>query len=154
MATTPPGMAAGVQLEGDAIDDSLTPEITVSNSFEKPRTYENMTNAGYSADTSTNHFQTDPLSWAQHKANADEKVLQPSTATTTGKGQNGNGTDKGTPKEAATALVPFFALYRFHRPHEIALNILGLVCAFVSGAAQVSSSTYTLLSSVRPRMSV
>jgi hypothetical protein len=165
MATTAPGMAtAAVQLEGQAIDESLTPRITVSNDHdENPTTNEkgDLTNVANSANTSTNHLQTTganekdkkrrPFSWGQHKAKADEKGLQPSdsrsdddtntTATKTGNGPDGNGTGKETPKEAATPLVPFFSLYRFHKPHEIAINIFGLVCACGSGAAQVSLST-------------
>jgi ATP-binding cassette subfamily B (MDR/TAP) protein 1 len=169
-ATTAPGMtAAGVQLEGQAIDESLAPRITVSCSSEKekPTTNADTTNAGNSATTSTNRLQVGtgekdkkkrPPSWGQHNAKAHENVLQPSdsrsegdtntTVTKTGNGPNGNGNDKETPKEAATALVSFFALYRFHKPREIAVNILGLICAFMGGASQVSSSTYTLLSSL------
>ncbi|KIM25760.1 hypothetical protein M408DRAFT_73764 [Serendipita vermifera MAFF 305830] len=33
-------------------------------------------------------------------------------------------------------MVPFFSLFRFHRPYEIALNFIGIVCAIASGSAQ------------------
>ncbi|KIM25827.1 hypothetical protein M408DRAFT_204802 [Serendipita vermifera MAFF 305830] len=57
------------------------------------------------------------------------------TATKTG---NDIAADKSKdPKEATPVnLVPFFSLYRFHKPYEIFLNLIGLVCAFGSGAAQ------------------
>jgi hypothetical protein len=137
MTTTAPEIAADVQLEGHAVGDS-------------PGTDENMTNAGDSVDTSTNHLQTGatekdenqhPPSWAQRQAKADEEVSQSSK---TGNRTDGK-SDKEIPKETATATAPvsLFALYRFHRPHEIAINALGLICAFVSGTAQVSSSTYS-----------
>jgi hypothetical protein len=165
MATTAPGLAAAaVNLEGQAVDESLTPRITVSNDNndnEKPPTNGDLTIAGNSANTSANQLQTGanekdikkkrPFSWGQQKAKADEKLLEPSdtrsdndtntTATKTGNGPDGNGNGKETPKEAATPLVPFFSLYRFHKRHEIVLNLVGIFCACCSGAAQVRSST-------------
>jgi len=160
MTTTAPGLAAAtVNLEGQAVDESLTPRIAVSNENETERAGD-VTIAGNSANTSTNHLQTGanekdkkkrPFSWGQHKAKADEKVLQTSdsrsfddtntTATKTGNGPDGNGNGKETPKAAATPLVPFFSLYRFHKRYEIALNFIGIFCACCSGASQVRSST-------------
>jgi hypothetical protein len=162
MATTAPGLAAAaVNLEGQAVDETLTPQITISNDNEKPATNGDLTITGNSANTSTNHLQTGanekdikkkrPFSWGQHKAKADEKVLQPSdsrsdndtntTATKTGDGPDGNGSGKDTPKATPTPLVPFFSLYRFHKRYEIVLNFFGLFCACCTGASQVRSST-------------
>ena len=160
MATTAPGLAAAaVNLEGQAVDETITPQITVSNDNENEKTGD-LTIAGNSANTSTNHLQTGanekdkkkrPFSWGQHKAKADEKVLPTSdsrsfddtntTATKTGNGPDGNGNGKETPKAPAASLVPFFSLYRFHKRYEIVLNFFGIFCACCSGASQVRLST-------------
>ena len=76
-----------------------------------------------------------PFAFLQSKKNG--KGLQKSDS------KSDDGTDtvvaktgKDDPKEAVH-LVPFFSLYRFHKPHEILLNLIGVVCAIASGAAQV-----------------
>ena len=151
MANTAQGLATTAVEE----EQSLTPQITVSNSNENGDT----TKAPNSDNTSTNHLQTTtanekdkkkrPFSFGKKKS--DEKILPKSdsrsddgtntTATKTGDAADGNGKHKAGAKETpAAALVPFFSLYRFHKPYEIALNCVGLVCAFGSGAAQVSST--------------
>jgi hypothetical protein len=160
MATTAPGLAAAaVNLEGQTgVEEFSTPQITVSNENENEKiaTTGDLTVTGNSANTSTNHLQTGanekdkkkrPFSWGRHKAKADEKVLQPSdsrsdddtntTATKTGNGPDGNESGKDTQKAPPTPPVPFFSLYRFHKPHEIALNLFGVLCACGSGASQV-----------------
>jgi len=163
MATTAPGMAAAAtNLESQAIEESLTPRITTSNEGSNEKATTKVEN---SANNSTNHLQPTNnnnekhskdkkgFSFRSHKQpKADEKMLQVSdsrsddgtntTATKTGNAPDGNGNDKNaatkSTEAAPNALVPFFALYRFHTKAEIAINILGLVCAFASGAAQVS----------------
>lgn len=142
---------AAVALEEHEKEQS--PRFTNSNSDENVKS----TKVENSANTSTNHLQpTTPNKKRPFSFGKKEKVLPKSdsrsddgtntTATKTGDAADGNGKAKNGAKDATPVqLVPFFALYRFHKPAEIFFNSIGLVCAFASGAAQVSRDQSTLL---------
>ncbi|KIM25829.1 hypothetical protein M408DRAFT_73755, partial [Serendipita vermifera MAFF 305830] len=147
MATT------AVGLEEQTTGDALSPPVThtTSNSDGNKKSTVGDTNAETSVN---NHLQPPnadkkkrPFSFGKKKAN--EKGFEKSdsrsedgtntTVTKLGDAPDGNGKPKDGPKQPAQAsLVPFFSLYRFHKPYEITVNIIGLVCAFASGSAQAS----------------
>jgi len=83
------------------------------------------------------------------KAKGDEKGLQSTYSGSEGRtnpviAETGN-MPRGDARDNAqlnVPLVPFLSLYRFHTPGELALNLIGLICAAASGAAQVSPGIF------------
>lgn len=96
---------------------------------------------------STDHKKR-PFSFLAAKSKADEKQLASITDDASSETKNtdkdkGNGKGDKDGKEGVKETfppVPFFDLYKFSTKFEVALMLIGLFCAVLSGAAQVSPS--------------
>jgi hypothetical protein len=139
MSTTAQGLAQGAadlsQVESITTTPPLTTQLTPTD--EKRET------------SSHQEKKKRPFSFLPSKNRTDEKLPHvdsydgTDTATTKTAGDNGgdkkNKVDtKDKDKEPDFPPVAFSRLFRFHTRFDLAINMLGIVCAAASGAAQVS----------------
>ncbi|PVF95031.1 putative Leptomycin B resistance protein pmd1 [Serendipita vermifera] len=131
MSTTSTGLAQGATADLTQVETN-TPPPTTHTDEKKEITHQEK--------------KKRPFSFLPNKNKTDEKLPSvdsfDDTATTkTAGGENGNGKngkvdtkDKDAPPEFPP--VPFGQLFRFHTKLDIILDIIGIICAAASGAAQ------------------